>query len=346
MNFQIGICSAPCTGEISQEDYQRDLSQAIDTLTGKGTRVVQELEKIMLIHSNTEEYEMAARVRDQIQGLQATLDAGEQKISPNSKNKIGDLDKDILGYFEKEGTACVVVLFARAGKLIDTQSFYFNDVDGQDSDKVLTDFIAQFYLSRDWMEGREDIDSSVYLPGTDLKKMPNEIMVPQKLIDTEVLQESFERMKYHCTIRAPQRGKKNELVKLAQKNAKEHFMQYNAELKDIYRVLAELKQKLRLQNYPRRIECFDISNLGDTGIVASRVTFVEGKPEKSLYRHYKLRGVRTQNDFAAMREVLERRLVKSSEYSKGKQFEEPPELLVVDGGKGQLSMAMENRTGA
>jgi excinuclease ABC subunit C len=104
-------------------------------------------------------------------------------------------------------------------------------------------------------------------------------------------------------------------------------------------VLAELKAKLRLENYPRRIECFDISNLGDTGIVASRVTFIEGKPDKSLYRHYKVRSTDTQNDFASMREVIERRLLKSIEDAT--QFEEPPDLLLIDGGKGQLAMAVE-----
>ncbi len=136
-----------------------------------------------------------------------------------------------------------------------------------------------------------------------------------------------------------QKGAKHEMVLLAEKNAANSFDERQREKGSVYRVLAELKAKLRLENYPRRMECFDISNLGDTGIVASRVTFIEGKPEKSLYRHYKVRSITQQNDFAAMREVITRRLAKVLDDDGN--YEEPPDLLIIDGGKGQLGMAME-----
>jgi excinuclease ABC subunit C len=122
---------------------------------------------------------------------------------------------------------------------------------------------------------------------------------------------------------------------MANKNAENAFLEHQRDRGNIYRTLAELKSRLRLENYPRRMECFDISNLGDTGIVASQVVFIEGKPDKTLYRHYKIREQESQNDFAAMREVLARRLAKLSE------SEEKPDLIIVDGGKGQLSMAVE-----
>ena len=157
--------------------------------------------------------------------------------------------------------------------------------------------------------------------------------------DIQIFKESLSQLGFPSKITEAKRGIKHKLAKMAEKNASSALAARKEEDDNIYKTLTDIKMKLRLQNYPRRIECFDISNLGDKGIVGSCITFIEGKPEKKFYRHYKMKSVHTQNDFASMEEILTRRLKKSSKYSAMEQ--EAPDLLIVDGGKSQLAMAVE-----
>lgn len=347
MNFQIGICSAPCTNEIDQEGYANNLEKALSILKGGSQSVLADMEAKMEELSEDMQYEQAAKMRDQIQGLQELLNEGEQVITSNTKNKLGEADKDVLAIYQKDAVAAVTVMFVRAGKLIDKISYEIDSVADETEEEVLARFLAQFYLTRDNLKSAEmDLNHSAivdnsFLPGTELNAIPPEILLSTKVPELSLFQESFESLGIRSKIRVPSRGGKLELIKMAEKNAKEACLEYLNQTEDVYRTLGELKSKLKLQNYPRRIECFDISNLGDTGIVASRVTFIEGKPDKSLYRRYKMKEVRSQNDFEAMREVLTRRLLRSSDYATSDKKEELPDLLVVDGGKGQLSMAVE-----
>lgn len=343
MNYQIGICSAPCTNEISQEDYIDSLDDALKILQGGSQSALVDMESRMDRYSEEMQYEEAARIRDQISGLKELLNEGEQIITSNNKNKLGKEDKDVIAIYLKDSVAAVTVLFVRSGRLIDRISYEINSISEEDEQEILSRFLAQFYLTRDSLQSIEsetDKDNT-FLPGTELNAIPPEILISKKIPDLELFQESFDSLGVRATIKAPSRGGKAELISMAEKNAKEACLEYLNQSEDIYRTLGELKTKLKLQNYPRRIECFDISNLGDTGIVASRVTFIEGKPDKNLYRRYKMKSVRSQNDFEAMREVLTRRLTRSSQYASQKEKEELPDLLIVDGGKGQLSMAVE-----
>jgi excinuclease ABC subunit C len=343
INYQIGTCSAPCTSMISPEAYGADLEAALKILRGKGKEVLVDLESQMEAFSAAMEYESAAKMRDQIDGLRVILLENEQNISDNSRNRLGTEDRDAVGMHRVGESACFAVVFVRGGRVIDSTNFYVKVMPEDSDSDVLFQFLAQFYLTREAMPGeiREEAQGS-YIPGTELKKIPPMILLPVELGEQEqVLEESFLRLGYSAKVLTPKRGASADLLKMAEKNALDSFHVESRKLGDLYKALGELQSRLKLQNYPRRIECFDISNLGDTGIVASRVVFVEGKPEKNLYRKYKMREVTTQNDFAAMREVLTRRLSKSSRFAEDGEMEELPDLLVVDGGKGQLSMAME-----
>lgn len=357
MNFQIGTCSAPCTSEISQTDYASTLEQALRVLTGGSLAVLQDMEARMDQFAEAMQYEQAARMRDQIEGLKELLNEGEQVITSNNSNKLGQEDKDVVAIYYKDNVAAVTVLFVRSGRLIDKISYELNSIADETEDEILLRFLAQFYLTRDLLQPAENssdrtpsgqldpqaVRDNSFLPGTELNALPPEILISKKLQETDIklFMESLERLGIKTVLKFPSRGGKAELIQIAEKNAKEACLEYLNQAEDIYRTLGDLKTKLNLQNYPRRIECFDISNLGDTGIVASRVTFIEGKADKNLYRRYKLKTVTQQNDFESMREVLSRRLVRSSEFSKTEDSEELPDLLVVDGGKGQLSMAVE-----
>ena len=337
LNYQIGTCSAPCTGMITAEDYQRDLNHALELLSGHGSDAIKKMEAEMEKLAEEMEFEKAARLRDLLKGLQETL---QRKKSANVSNPIyGDIRMDVVGWHRVGASASVALLFVRGGDVVDTASFHFDHVEDRSNEEILTSFLAQFYLAEDQLEEPTFTTQSAF-PGAEAKSAPNEILIPFDLPEQNLFEEGFAQMQTNTKFFIPQKGGKHDLLELAAKNAANIFEERQREKGSIYRVLADLRSKLQLENYPRRIECFDISNLGDTGIVASRVTFIEGKADKSLYRHYKMKSIDSQNDFAAMREVISRRLLKSSEYAE-ENFEDPPDLLIIDGGKGQLSMAVE-----
>lgn len=341
LNYQIGICSGSCTGQISQEQYRADVEKALAVLSGRGNEVIAKLEEDMEKFSIAQEYEQAARVRDQLSALLETIKKRRARGDAIERSSRDMSDRDVIGLYRKPDAAAIVVLFVRMGDLVDTASFHFDGIEGRTDQELLSQFLAQFYLTDDKLDDSEERPASggFAFPGAEAKTVPGEIILPMELPELGLLQESLQQLGHSVAFHCPERGVKSDLLDLASRNAENVFDERQREKGSIYRVLAELKAKLRLENYPRRIECFDISNLGDTGIVASRVTFIEGKADKSLYRHYKIRSSSSQNDFAAMREVIERRLLKT--VAEGDGFEEPPDLLVIDGGKGQLSMAVE-----
>lgn len=339
INYQIGICSAPCTGMISAEGYKQDVARATQVLNGHGQEALQQLKEEMRLSSDAEEFEQAAKVRDQIAALEDTIHRRRDGNTVERASREGS-NRDVVGWYRKPEAATIALLFVRGGNLVDSATFHFDDLEGKTDEEVLGQFLAQFYLASDRMDEEEKgLDGAFAFPGAEGKTWPAEILVPFDFPELDLLAESFRELGHKMTVTLPQKGSKHEMLMLGEKNAANAFDERQREKGSIYRVLAELKAKLRLENYPRRIECFDISNLGDTGIVASRVTFIEGKPDKTLYRHYKIRSTHSQNDFAAMREVIERRLVKTLENAAN--YEEPPDLLIVDGGKGQLSMAVQ-----
>jgi excinuclease ABC subunit C len=339
INHQIGICSAPCTSLITVEDYHRDVDSALSVLSGHLQEATTRLKSEMELYSEKEEFEQAARVRDQILALEDTVRRRKEGASVEREAREG-ANRDVVGWYRKPDSATIAMLFVRGGNLVDSFTYHLDDLDGRADEDLLSEFLAQLYLTEDRLEGEEIRPNSAFaFPGAEAKTIPAEILLPFEFPEMPLLQESLLKLGHKTHFLLPQKGAKHEIMALAEKNAENAFDERQREKGSIYRVLAELKAKLRLENYPRRMECFDISNLGDTGIVASRVTFIEGKPEKSLYRHYKVRSITSQNDFAAMREVIERRLVKVLD--EDGNYEEPPDLLIIDGGKGQLGMAVE-----
>ena len=336
LNYQIGQCSAPCTSLITQTAYQEDLQNALRVLSGHGDNVMHTLQEEMDRYSAQQEYERAAHVRDQMNFLETTM----QKKPRTPVSSASGARRDVIGWFRKPDAVAIAVLFVRGGDLVDSTTFHFEGIEGRSDEEVLGQFLAQFYLTEEKLDDLSELPSGAFaFPGAEAKTLPEEVLLPFDFPESTLLVEGLAQLGHTVTLVQPQKGIRHEQLMLADKNAENAFEERQREKGSIYRVLSDLKIKLRLENYPRRMECFDISNLGDTGIVASRVTFIEGKPEKSLYRHYKIRSVTTQNDFASMREVIERRLVKV--VSEGDEFEEPPDLLIIDGGKGQLAQAVE-----
>lgn len=339
INHQIGICTAPCTQMIGVEEYRHDVDAALQVLSGHAQEAIGRLKTEMEDFSEREEYEQAGRVRDQIFALEDTIKRRREGASVEREAR-ESANRDVVGWYRKPDSASVAMLFVRGGNVVDAFTYHFDDLDGRPDEEILSQFLAQLYLTDDRLEGEEIRPNSAFaFPGAEAKTIPAEILLPFEFPEMHLLEESLLNLGHKVKFTLPQKGAKAEILQLAEKNAENAFDERQREKGSIYRVLAELKAKLRLENYPRRMECFDISNLGDTGIVASRVTFIEGKPDKSLYRHYKVRSISQQNDFAAMREVISRRLVKVLD--EDGNYEEPPDLLIIDGGKGQLGMAVE-----
>jgi len=339
INHQIGICSAPCVGLISLEAYASDMAQATRLLSGRGSEALSAMKNDMNRLASEEEFERAAKIRDQITQLEETLLQKKNKSVVEAGAQYGSINQDVVGWYRREDQVTIALLLVRDGNVVDSTSFHFEGVADKSSEEILLSFIAQFYLVQDKLEDAEEI-SEGNLVGAQGKTIPEEILLPFSIDEISLLEAGLLSLGSKTKFLLPQRGIKHELLIMAEKNAEHAFEEKQREKGSIYRVLSEAKIKLHLENYPRRIECFDISNLGDTGIVASRVVFIEGKPDKSLYRHYKITSIDTQNDFAAMKEVISRRLSKSFPES-GEILEDAPDLLIIDGGKGQLAMAMQ-----
>ena len=227
------------------------------------------------------------------------------------------IDQDIFGLYREGGFIEVQVLFVRQGKLTGNQSYSLEDLEFSD-EEVLESLLTQFYQGA--------------------RFIPDEILLPVELEDREVRQEYLsERKGRKVSIFSPRRGDKRQLVEMAAQNARQSFFERHDQEKERERMLLELQQQLRLRHYPQRVECFDISNIHGSHAVGSMVTFFNGEADKNRYRHYRIRTVDSASggdDFAMMYEVLKRR------FSRGLGEGDLPDLVVVDGGKGQLGMAL------
>ncbi len=308
---QMGKCSAPCVAKVSREEYARQIEQAVLVLEGKSSSFVEELRSQMLLASDEERFEDAARIRDQIQAVeivsqtQSVVDADQR------------LDQDVFAFAEKEGIAHGVVLQVRGGKLLSVRHYDVRNFDGtMGRDRILSDFLAQHVLLME--EGNEMIHAKSLL----MREAPGEKELLEQALDVRIEEPATEVQR--------------QLVRVAETNAR--FAVENAKRESAghgIAALEEIQEKLGLDRLPRRIECYDISNTQGEESVASRVVFVDGAPEKTLYRRYKIKTVRGADDFASMREIFIRRFSKM-DLDEGN---EKPDLVVVDGGKGQLKQA-------
>ncbi|HEY2107257.1 MAG TPA: excinuclease ABC subunit UvrC [Candidatus Binataceae bacterium] len=306
LEYQIKRCLGPCVLPVDRDEYQRHLEAAIMLLEGRDLELLKTMRERMKAYAGRLEFEEAAKLRDRVRAIEKTVE--KQTVLHH-----WGIDQDVFGLYREGGFIEAIVLMVRRGKLTSTQSWSFEDLEFSDQD-VLADLLTQFYSG-----GR-------YLP--------DEVLVPVELEDADVRAELLtDRRGKKVAVFVPQRGEKAHLLQMANDNARQSFGARRDSEKTRERMLEELRARLRLRNTPKRIECYDISNLQGTMVVASQVVFDEGQPRKDLYRRYRIRTVDGQDDFASMSEVLNRRLtraVKEQEY---------PDLIVVDGGKGQLNMA-------
>lgn len=313
LQYQIHRCDAPCVGYISEEIYKRTVEQVKLFLQGRKQDLLKEVEQEMAKLSEREEFEKAAKARDLIRSIKETLE--KQSVARHRW-----IDQDAIGFY-REGeriTFCVVEI--REGKVWESRLYHLKNY--QEEPVVLEEFLNQYYG-----EGR---------------LIPDEILLPSDLENKgpllEVLQE---RRGKACSLLSPQMGDRRDLIRLAFKNAEEGFRHREAKQEEIGEILDHLQSVLHLQNLPRRIECFDISNIGGTLAVGSLVSFLQGEPFKEGYRRFRIKTVLGPDDFSMMKEVLKRRLIRSEkEGDKGEKWERP-DMILIDGGKGQLNSVIE-----
>jgi len=310
LQFQIKRCWAPCVLPVSPDDYREQVRQAMLFIEGKQKELIAELKQRMREKSDALEYEAAAKIRDQIQAVEKTLE--KQRMVSHWGG-----DQDIFGLYREGGFIEAQVLFVRQGKLTGNQSYSLEDLEFPD-EEVMAALLTQFYQGQ--------------------RFIPDEILLPVALDDASVREEYFAEQKgKQVAILSPQRGDKRQLVEMAAENARQGFAERHDQERARERMLRELQAQLRLKNFPQRIECYDISNIHGAHAVGSMVTFVNGEPDKTRYRHYRIRTIDPASggdDFGMMLEVLKRR------FKRGREEADLPDLVVVDGGKGQLAMAL------
>ncbi|WP_298433669.1 excinuclease ABC subunit UvrC [Geobacter sp.] len=301
--YQLRQCSAPCHGLISAEEYQALAEGAALFLRGKNRDLAKIFRERMTAAAAREQYEEAARYRDLLRAIEVTVE--KQKVVT------GGGDTDVLGFCREGNDLSLSLLFMRGGRLIGSKNFIVNwELDDAEG---ISSFLNEYY-------GREVMT-------------PDEVLIPVPIGDEEVLGELLsEKRGKRTTLFSPSRGTKAELVRLAVKNAENSLRERRDREAGAETLLGELKERLHLRAIPRRIECYDISTIQGRFAVGSRVSFRDAKPDKANYRRYRIRTVAGADDFAMMREVLSRRFA-----LKGAE-EDLPDLIIVDGGPGQLNI--------
>lgn len=308
LEYQIKRCLGPCTLPVEAEEYQRQLKGALLLFEGKNTELAEQLTARMHEAAEALRFEDAARLRDQVRALTQTGE--KQRVALPLGN-----DQDIFALYREGGFVEVQVLFVRAGKLVGNQEYSFDDNEFPD-EEVLAELLSQFYQGD--------------------RFVPDEVLLPLVLEDAAAREELLaERKGKKVTVLCPQRGDKTRLVAMAQENARQSFIEKRRNVEQKEKTLDSLRRALHLRNAPKRIECFDISNIQGNLAVGSMVVFDEGEADKNRYRRFRIKTVEGADDFAMMYEVLTRR------YRRALEEHDLPDLLMVDGGKGQLGVAVE-----
>jgi excinuclease ABC subunit C len=324
--FQMERCSAPCVGKISREEYGETIREVVSILEGKGSSLQDSLRRGMLDAADRDEFELAAQFRDQLQNLERLTVAQSVEEAGTDRNR------DVIWIARKDAAAHGVVLQIRSGKLVSVRHSLIQNSDAGLTDaELLRDFLAQYYLverdSAPVEERSEAAGTGDFAPEPSVSRTP-EVLLPFAPEEAALLESSI-----GAQIRVSESESERRLLSVAQSNA-EHALEQWLKKQSSHgaEALDEIQRKLDLERLPVRIECYDISNTQGEEPVASRVVFVNGAPDKNLYRRYKIRTVVGSNDFAMMKEVLGRRFEKGDEAL--------PDLVVVDGGKGQLAQAV------
>ena len=302
LNSQIDLCYAPCDGRITQEEYKEIINKIDLFFQGKYSTIVKNLKSEMLEAAANEEFEKAAVIRDQIASIEEIMEKQFVDLVDD------DLDQDVIAIAQGESDVVVIIMPIRKGKIVGRDDFLMSGSQYDSSSEIIFAFIQQYYGYN--------------------RHVPKQILLDEDIDDKQLLEEWLSDLRGNkVNIRVPQKGVKLRLVKMAKKNAEiiEH------QKKDMKNALVELKKYLKLERLPRVIEGYDISNISGKFAVGSKVSFMDGKPNKKKYKHFRME-TPGPNDFAMMEELMTRRL-------KLIDSDPEPDLIVIDGGKGQLGMA-------
>ena len=309
LNYHIHQCPAPCQGYISKEEYAKSVKKVLTFLNGDYTPILKELEEKMLEASEEMEFEKAIEYRELLNSV--TKIAQKQKITSSDME-----DKDVIAMSVDQHDAVVQVFFIRDGRLIGRDHFCLRIANGDSRPEVLSDFIKQFYAGTPYI--------------------PREIMLQYEIEDAVLIEEWLSGRKgQKVHIQVPKKGQKEKLVELAKKNADMVLMQDRERIRrEEGRTIGAMKEIANLLNLPKleRVEAYDISNISGFQTVGSMVVFEKGRPKRSDYRKFRIRGVQGVDDYASMEEVLTRRL---------SHYENYPDLIMMDGGRGQVNIALK-----
>jgi len=325
--YDIKLCSGPCIGAIKQAVYRQMIEDLCQFLEGHTEPIVARLQTEMQEAAENLLFERAAALRDQIHAIEKVVE--KQKVISNDQ-----LDSDVIAMARDNGEACVQVFFIRSGKMIGREYFILEGAQDKPDSEVIAEFLKQFY--------------------SEAASIPGQVLLPQEVEEAQIIQQWMRQKrggpKVELTV--PREGTPQELIQMATENAVETLRSLKAQWEvDTNRqteALAELQQALKLKEPPNRIECYDISNTQGTAAVGSMVVFEQGVPKKSLYRRFNIQSVNGPDDFASMEEVLTRRLRRWQAAQENRapgakpdpSFAILPDLLIVDGGKGQLGRAV------
>lgn len=301
--YGIKRCIAPCVQKCTKEEYHTYVTSAIDFLKGQDKKLLKTLYAEMEKASDSLEYEKAATLLRTIRQIEHVTDNKNLVVRP------GEGDCDVLGLYRQGNEVALVQLIFREGNLIGSEHFEFSEV-AQTDEEIVSSFILQLYK--------------------DNKNTPKEILIPFPLKQKSLLEEVISTTIFH-----PRKGDKLALIKMADKNAYASFEKEKDHLELKEKMLLDLQETLKLSRYPKRIECFDTSNISGTDLVASMVAFTDGEKDRKRTRLFNIRGVDKGDDYAALYQVLHRRLLRAKEEN------DLPDLIIVDGGKGQLGKALQ-----
>ena len=322
LNAHIQMCYAPCIGRISKEEYNEMIEEIALFFEGRQDGLVKRLRKEMEEAAENLDFEQAARLRDQLQGVEQIMTQQKEVLG-------GEDDQDVIAMARGINQCCVQIFFVRGGKIVGRENYFLRGTDDSSRGEVIASFMKQFYLTSQFV--------------------PRHILLETELEEQSILEQWLtEKRESRVYLKVPKRGQAKELVDLVGRNASEALARQEQE--ETYQeqrtagVLEQLQNMLGLEDVPHRMECYDISNTQGTESVASMVVFVDGKPKKDQYRRFKIKTVDGANDYASLKEVLTRRLkhglAEQTEGGNGK-FSAFPDVIMMDGGRGQVNIALE-----
>ncbi|MBE6047704.1 MAG: excinuclease ABC subunit UvrC [Clostridium sp.] len=328
LNYHIGKCMAPCAGYISKADYRKIIDEILDILTGKDKKIISKLKQEMMKESGKLNFEKAAYLRDKILAVQSLIE--KQKVF-----RVVEGDEDFINFYKDDKDTCIQIFFMREGKITGREHFIVENSADEDEGELLEQFITSFY------SGTAKVSKNIYLP---------------TIVEKDLLEEFLTiKRGSKVWIKIPQKGEKKDLLELVKNNAKLTLEQFKSKIlmekEENSTALKELVEILDLEYIPHRIEAYDISNIQGVDSVGSMIVFEDGKAKNSDYRRFRIKTVKGADDYNSMREVLTRRFEhglkeieeikqRKIEFSKGK-FSSFPDLIMMDGGKGQVNVALE-----